>query len=104
IAWIIGPARPRLCRVRSSRDVSPASVASAPSARGATQWSSAATVACQPPPKASPQPVMPRPKVQGNANRVRPDPFYVDHGRVYSGSLEREPHPAPHVLGQPFIL
>src|SRR5262245_65617094 len=60
MAWITGPARPRLCSARSSRDVRPRSVASWPSASGETQWSRAATVACQPPPKASPQPTTSR--------------------------------------------
>jgi hypothetical protein len=60
MAWITGPARPRLWSARSSRGVRPASVASWPSASGETQWSSAATVACQPPPKASPQPTTSR--------------------------------------------
>src|SRR5262249_56510637 len=41
---------------RPDRLLSATSVASWPSASGDTQWSSAATVACQPPPEASPQP------------------------------------------------
>src|SRR5262245_55938225 len=92
MAWIMGPARPRLCSVRSSRDVRPASVASWPSASGETQWSSAAAVACRDAhqqridrgARAPRKQWRRRPMVHGDAERNRLYPFDADRSHVAS--------------------